>query len=77
MSNDLLSRPGQDLVLLVGQMDGKLDILLETNGELAKRVGRLESALNRVHGAAAVISIASAWFGRDHLLPLLGLGGHQ
>lgn len=53
-----------DLLLLVGRIDGKLDTLLHTSSTHETRIALLEAWRNRLAGAVAVLSSAVA---ADHL----------
>jgi hypothetical protein len=47
-----------DVLLLIGRMDGKLDLLLTRHDKLDERITALESFKGYALGAAAVISAA-------------------
>ncbi len=67
----------QELLLLVGRIDGKLDLLLEHNEKFGTRLSGVESAQSRMTGIATALAAFSAWLGKDHLASLFGLGSNQ
>ena len=66
----------QDLILLIGRLDGKLDMIPETNTSLGQRVAKLETASSRLHGVALALAAFSTYLGKDHLAALFGLGAN-
>jgi hypothetical protein len=53
-----------DLRLLVGRIDGKLDLLLETRGSQETRLASLEAWRNKLVGAVAILAVATTYLAK-------------
>ena len=62
--------PYEDLRLLIGRMDGKLDIVLHRTHEHERRISALEAAKNKALGWVLAVSFAGG-AGADQLVRLL------
>ena len=62
--------PYEDLRLLIGRMDGKLDIVLHRTHEHERRISALEAAKNKALGWVLAVSFAGG-AGADQLVRLI------
>lgn len=62
--------PTEQLVLLVGEINGKLDVLLDQHKDYGKRIGVLERDRMRLFGAIGGVSALLTWLNHDKL-PML------
>lgn len=61
-----------DTLVMLGQIDGKMDMVLAAVSDHAKRLTVLERDRNRLAGVVAFIGAMSTWWaGKEHLLPAL------
>lgn len=68
-----MTSASEDLVLLIGSIDGKMDILLAQSTDHNIRLGKLERDRTRIAGALIGLSGAFAWFTHDKIPALLAL----
>jgi hypothetical protein len=66
----------QEMLLLLGRVDGKVDILITSTSSLAARVTSLEVAQARILAVFAVVTAFFTFLGKEHIASLFGLGGH-
>ena len=69
----MTSPASEDLVLLIGSLDGKMDLLLASSTDHTARIGKLEKDRTRLAGAFLGLSAGFAWFAHDKLPALLAL----
>ena len=59
------------LLLLVGSIDGKMDLMLEQQRHHATRISVLERDRNRLTGGIAALTGIITWIAKDSVIPHL------
>lgn len=70
-----MNGPSEELILLIGRLDGKVDKLLKVAEDCEGRILSLEKDRWRVTGAFAVLLGIVGWFNHERLVMLTAMFG--